>query len=93
MSFTTVYGLNVKLDAGLAAEKRWKTEIIRLPTTAAATGNVGAVTTGPLGTGGSADAMYFHGDGTSTGYASPLDAVQRALVFLENDRALNGDSN
>ena len=31
------------------------------------------------------------GDGTVTGYSSPLDAVQRALLMVENDRALNGD--
>ncbi len=93
MAFTVVYGLNVKKDATLAAEKMWVVDVLRLPTTPAATGNVGAITTGPLSTGGSATANQKHGDGTSAGFATIEDALQKARDFMRNDMVLNGVAN
>lgn len=98
MAFTTSYVLNVKKDASLAAEKQWMVDVSYAPTAASVassllstTPTVPGITTGPLGATGSVSAGYQHGDttGTATGFASPLDAVQRALLVLENDRALN----
>lgn len=93
MSFTTVYGINLDKDAGLAAEKMWRSIVFRLPAQVSATPTApGTDTTGPLGTTGTATAGYPHGDGTVTGFASPLEAFQKALVLIENDRKLNGDT-
>ena len=92
MAFTTVWGVNLQKDSGLAADKQWKAVIFRLPSTAASGATAPSDTTGPLGATGTASATYTHGDGTATGYASPVDAFQRALVYIENDRKLNGDS-
>lgn len=92
MAFTTPYSFNIKKDASLAAEKQWVVSVFRLPSTIASGPTApGTDTTGPLGSSGTATAVYTHGDGTSTGYASPFDAVQRALLLLADDRMLNGD--
>lgn len=93
MAFTTVYAFNIQKDASLVAEKQWKVTVLRLPSSSASGPTApGTVTTGPLGSTGSAAATYNHGDGTAAGYASPLDAVTQALAYLEDDRALNGDT-
>ena len=62
--------------------------ILYKPTTSAATPTVPTVTAGPLGATGTATAQYSHGDGMVTGFASPLDAIQRALILIENDRSV-----
>jgi len=93
MAFTTVYSYNIKKDATLAAEKQWVVDVLRLPTTVAATGNVGAITTGPLSTGGSATANRKHGDGTAAGFATIEDALEKAFTYMRNDMVLNGVSN
>lgn len=90
MAFTTQYSFNIKKDAGLAAEKQWVVDIVRLPSTVASGGTAGTDTTGPLGAGGIATANYVHGDATNTGFATPLDAIQRAITFILDDRSLNG---
>ena len=92
MAFVTKWAFNIQQDSGLAAEKQWRVAVLRRPSTDAATATAPSDTTGPLGSSGSANATYTRGDCTATGSASPLDAVQRALVYLENDRKLNGDS-
>lgn len=92
MAFTTVYSFNLKKDAGLVAEKQWVADVLRLPSTVASGETAPTITTGPLGATGKATANYTHGDATSAGFASPLDALQKGLVLAENDRALNGDS-
>jgi len=90
MVFKTKYSFNIKQDTSLAAEKQWVVDVLRLPSTVAATPTAPSNTKGPMGSSGSASAMYTHGDGTSTGYASMLDAIQRALLFAKNDLSLNG---
>lgn len=92
MSFSSEWTFNIQKDGTLAAEKAWKVTVMRAPSTPPSGPTAPSITTGPLGSSGQADAVYTHGDGTTTGFASPLDAVQRALLYLENDRALNGDN-
>lgn len=93
MAFTTVWGINLDKDNSLVAEKKWRALVFRLPAQVSATPTApGTDTTGPLGTTGTATAGYTHGDGTVTGFASPLEAYQKALVMIENDRNLNGDT-
>jgi len=89
MSFTVEYSINLKKDASLAAEKQWVADVYFQPSTAASGPTAPSNTTGPLGSGGSASATYNHGDGTAAGFADPLEALQKAVLFVENDRSLN----
>jgi hypothetical protein len=82
MAFSTQYGINLQVDGTQPPEKQWQAVVLYKPTTP----TVPTVTTGPLGATGTATAQYSHGDGTVTGFASPLDAFQRALILIENDR-------
>lgn len=90
MAFTVEYSYNIKYDATLAAEKRWVVDVLRLPSTVASGETAPGITTGPLSTTGKATANITHGDGTSTGFATHFDAIQRANDFLNNDFVLNG---
>lgn len=90
MAFSSKYTFNIQQDNTLAAEKQWKVTVMYAPSTPPSGPTAPGITTGPLGATGSADALYTHGDGTSAGYANPIDAVQRALVYMENDASLNG---
>jgi hypothetical protein len=87
MSFTTWYGINVKYDSGLAAEKKWVCDVLYKPT-AATSATSPSVTTGPLGSDGDTSATRVHGDGTAAGFASPLDALTHAINLIEGDRAV-----
>lgn len=87
MASVNQYSINLAFDSALVAEKQWTATVMYKPT-AASSPTAPSVTTGPLGATGSAAATYNHGDGTLTGFASPLDAIQKALVLIENDRSV-----
>lgn len=89
MAATTEYAINLNFDNSLAAEKKWVAVVFFQPSQVAATPTAPTITTGPLGSSGTASATYSHGDGTATGFADPLEALQRAILYIENDRALN----
>jgi hypothetical protein len=88
MAFSSQYTFNIQKDGSLVAEKQWKVTVMKAPSTVPATPTAPSNTTGPLGSSGQADATYTHGDGTSTGFSSPLDAVQKALILVEADLSL-----
>ena len=90
MAFSNKWCIVMKQDTGLAAEKQWVCDVFRSPNQVPASGTAGSDTTGPLGSGGSATANKKHGDGTSAGFPGPYSALQTALVFLMDDRSLNG---
>src|SRR5215471_16159578 len=54
MAFTTKYSFNIKQDTSLAAEKQWVVDVLRLPSTVAATPTAPSNTKGPVGSSGSA---------------------------------------
>lgn len=90
MSFSNKWAIVLKQDSGLAAEKQWKCEVSRTPNQIPTSATVGSDTTGPLSTTGIVDALINHGDGTNTGFATPIDALQRAISYVLDDRSLNG---
>jgi hypothetical protein len=87
MAAVNQYSINLSFDSALVPEKQWTATVMYKPT-AASTPTVPSVTTGPLGSSGTAAATYTHGDGTATGFADPLEAIQKALILIENDRSV-----
>lgn len=88
MAFTNWYGINVQFDNTQPPEKQWQSVIFYKPSTAASGPTVPTFTTGPLGATGTATVSYTHGDGTAAGWQSPLDTMQRTLLYIAEDRSI-----
>lgn len=88
MAATTNYAINVS-DASGTGSGPYTCTIFKSPSQVAATPTVPTVTTGPLGSSGTAAATTTNGAGSAVGFLNLGEAIERAKLYILDDKAIN----